>query len=194
MFGLAVLKYVLIIVVLTGPYVSVFLIYLNPALSSLSLVIGLVGWIPLFFFWLAALFRRRWKTVAILSATWLLAFLPFFGVKEQLIWVRAQGFRIHATPLEDYLSGCTLIEFVENGVTQAVGPCEGSWSGDVDNTVFYDTSGEFVLPVSRRTPEWKKAMEHFTPREVLIESEDRAEHIVGNFYLVSVHVREMTGG
>ncbi len=149
--------------------------------------------IPLFFLSLTALLRRRWKTLAVLSATWLFTFLPFLGIKEQFIWIRAQGFALHASPLEDYLSRCKLIEFVENSVKQAVCPCEGSWTGDVENTVFYDTSGEFVLPVSRRTPEWKKAMQHFTPREVLIDSEDRAEHIVGKFYLVSVHIREMTG-
>src|SRR5690242_18959461 len=79
-FGLAVAKYVLIIVVLLGPYVSVFLRYLNPALASLCLVLGLVCWIPLFFVSLAALLRRRWKALGVLSATWLFAFLPFLGV------------------------------------------------------------------------------------------------------------------
>src|SRR5258706_9363326 len=88
MFGLAVAKYVLIIVVLLGPYVSVFLQYLNPDLASFCLGIGLACWIPLFFLSLTALLRRRWKTLAVLSATWLFTFLPFLGIKEQFIWIR----------------------------------------------------------------------------------------------------------
>jgi hypothetical protein len=191
------LKYVLIIVVLLGPYALSFLSYLLPTLSCWFNWTFLACWIPLFFFSISALFRRKWKAVAIFSATWALASLPFIEIKpvaEIRFWLFVQGFRIHASPVEDYLSKCRLTEFIERGVKQKVGECEASGSSDtVVYVVFYDTTGELALPVSQRTAEWKDAMWDYPPRGVLRDGGDRAEPLFGNFYLVAIFSEEFEG-
>jgi hypothetical protein len=127
------LKYVLIIVVLLGPYALPVLSYLLPTVSYWLNWIFLICWIPLFFFPISALFRRDRKAVAIFSATWVLGCLPFAEfepVDRFRFWLNLQGFRIHASPVEDYLSKCRLTEFIEKGVKQKVGECEASGSSD----------------------------------------------------------------
>ncbi|MGB9114518.1 hypothetical protein, partial [Bradyrhizobium sp.] len=94
----------------------------------------------------------------------------------------------------EYLSRCRLIEFVENGTKQALGRCDYlGIGGEAVLDVFYDTTGEFVLPVSQRTPEWKAAMWHFSPHQVLINAEGRAERLFGNFYEITIFPGEFDG-
>jgi len=205
------LKYVLIIVVLLGPYALSFLSYLLPTLSRWLIAISLACWIPLFFFSLSALLRRKWKAAAIFSITWVLASLPFIQIEpvtEIRFWLFLQGFRIHASPVEGYLSKCRLTEFIEKGVKQKVGECEASGSSDtIVYVVFYDTTGELALclagdarrrnkrlvPVSQRTAEWKDAMWDYPPRGVLRDGSDRAAPLFENFYLVAILSEEFEG-
>jgi hypothetical protein len=150
----------------------------------------------MFFFSLSALFRRRWKAVAIFVVAWVAVTLSFLEVTEPFSWLRRQGFRIHAFPAKEYLSGCRLTEFVEKGVKQTVGSCE-DWGVVYESTayiVFYDTTGEIALPVSQRTPEWKDAMYDYSPKKVLRDSEGRAERLSGDFYRVSIDHDEFDGG
>ena len=51
--------------------------------------------------------------------------------------------------------------------------------------MFYDTIGEFVLPVSKRLPEWRAAMWHFSPHAVL-RKKGRARQLFGNFYEIAI--------
>jgi hypothetical protein len=67
-------------------YASAFLTYLLPTFSDLLLWIGISCWLPMFFFSLSALFRRRWRAVAIFSATWIVVALPFLGVTRAGAW------------------------------------------------------------------------------------------------------------
>jgi hypothetical protein len=187
-------KWLFVVVTLACPVASAFLDFLVPALSNFLFFIGLVCWIPMFFFFLGALFRRRWKAVAIFAAVWIVISLPLLNITEPFTWLRIQGFRIHVSPLESYLARCHLFGFIENGTKQAVGSCEDRWLGPVEYTVFYDTTRQFALPVSERTPAWKEAMSHFTPAEYLIASEGGATHLFGNFYLIDVNIDKMTGG
>lgn len=185
-------KYLLAIVVAAGWYALPLLAHSLPIPSVWPVGIMFACWIPLFFFSLSALFRRNWKTVAVFAATWVLALLPLLKVEpvERFRgWLYVQGFRIHASPVEDYLSRCRLTEFVEQGAKQTVGECE--WDGDavyddVVYVVFYDTTGEIALPLSQRTPEWMDAMYNYSPIKVLRESEDRAEHLIGSFYRIRI--------
>jgi len=191
-----VLKYLLVIVVAGSWYAAAFLTYLMPTFAARLPWIGFACWFPAFFFSLSALFRKRWKAFAIFSATWVVFALPLLGVEQQFSWLRAQGFRIHAFPVEGYLSGCRLTEFVEKGLKQTVGDCE-SWGVVYDNVayvVFYDTTGEIALPVSQRTPEWKDAMYNYSPKKVLRDSEGRAEHLSGSFYRIGIDHGEFDGG
>ena len=130
----------------------------------------------------------------ILAAAWLVVVLPYVKIREPLYWVHVLGFRIHASPIEKYLSGCRLTEFVEKGVKQKVGECEASGSSDtIVYVVFYDTTGELALPASQRTAEWKDAMWDYPPRGVLRDGSDRAAPLFGNFYLVAILSEEFEG-
>ncbi len=191
---MALLKYLLVVISLVGFYVAAFLRY--PAWDFAEWIIY-ITWacaLAVVFFSISALFRRRWKELAIFSATLVIAFLPAFGVGWHLEWLLGEGFRLHASPVEQYLSQCKLVEFVENGIKQTAGQCEshGIYSGYA-RTVIYDTTGELLKPVSQRTPEWRHAMDEFYSEEVLASSEDRTRHIFGDFYEVGNSLAEERG-
>ena len=138
---------------------------------------------------LGALFRfwRRWKEVAIFLAVGAVVLLPYYRLAYLLDAPAGAlvtiAFRIHASPIEEYLARCDLVRFSENGSEQSVGECERFGAGnEYAVAVFYDSTGEFILPVSQRTPEWTAAMRHFRPADTLTRSEDRATHLYGNFY------------
>jgi hypothetical protein len=50
---------------------------------------------------------------------------------------------------------------------QTVGFCEGVDKGTVISTVFYDTTGEYALPLSQLTTEWRQAMAKLLPEEAV---------------------------
>ena len=187
-------KWLFVIVAAAWPFAFAFLNYLLPTFAYYLFFTGLACWIPLFLFSLGALFRRRWKAVTIFATAWVLTASPFLGVNEPIRWLNILGFRIHTFPLETYLARCSLYDFVEKGTRQVVGVCESTWTGPIEDTVFYDFSRQFGLPASQRTQGWKGAMSHFTDRGILAESDNRAHHLFGNFYVIGVNINEMTGG
>ena len=165
-----------------------------PALFGWLIVLYLLCLLALFVVLLCVLFRRRWNEVAILLVVWTVVLFPIYGPIAPNRWLYAEAFRIHASPIEEYMSRCKLFEFVENGVKQTLGRCEILPTGDEGVLcVFYDTTGEFVLPVSQRTPEWRAAMWHFSPHALLLETEGRATRIFGNFYDISIASSEYDG-
>lgn len=185
-------KSIVIIVVLFGLYGVDFLYFLLPDAALFSLaMIGLVFWIPLFFHSLEALFKLRWKLISIFAIVWLLLSLRFLGVWAPTGWLHGQGFRVHILMAKDYPSGCKLTEFVEKNGKQMVGFCEGFDRGNYFDFIVYDTTGEFVLPLAQRSPEWKRAMSKAT--EEGIELKQNAYHLFGNFYAVSMEVSELRG-
>lgn len=97
-------------------------------------------------------------------------------------------------PLKEYLSRCSLIDFIEDGTKQTVGWCEsrGLYSG-YGHTVIYDTTGELIRPVNHRTQEWQRAMSVFFSEQVLNSSEGRTRHISGDFYDVGNSIAEERG-
>jgi len=188
-------KYLLIVVVLFGQYGSTFLTHILPDSSEWIAWIGLICWLPMFLLAFSAFLRSRWKEVAIFGATWIVICLPIFGITEPLNWIERQGFRIHVSPIDEYLaSNCELVEFVENGSKQTVGRCEGNWRRGLNFAVLYDTTGELALSKSQRTEEWKDAMRHFLDRNVLVDQDDRAVHLFDHFYIVAIALGEMQGG
>jgi len=188
------LKYGLVVVTLASLYAGMFLQYVWCDLSDWLADITGLCLLAILLFFLRALFRRRWKEVAVFSATLVIVFLPGFGVKGHADWLVAAGFRIHTSPLEEYLSRCKLIEFVENGTKQTVGECEshGLYSGYA-HTVIYDSTGELLKPVSHRTQEWQQAMSRFYSEDVLNSSKSRTSHIFGDFYNVGTSLAEERG-
>jgi hypothetical protein len=138
-----------------------------------------------------ALIRRRWHTLAIFC----LPLIVICFVTRGSNWLRATGFSIYTSPLEQYLPGCRLVEFVEDGEKQRVGECEGiPTSGITWTYVIYDTSGQLVLPRAQRTREWKSAVGMLSSPDVYIETEGRASHLVGDFYVIGVRLDELQGG
>jgi hypothetical protein len=165
-----------------------------PCLPDRLVGVYFVCLLALLAFFLGTLFRRRWDEVPIFLAIWAVVLFPIYGDRAPLRWLYVEAFRIHASPIEEYLSRCKLIEFVESGVKQVLGRCEGlGIGGEAVLEVFYDTTGQFVLPVSQRTPEWKAAMWHVSPHAVLIDEEGRAQKLFGNFYEITIFSSESDG-
>jgi hypothetical protein len=186
------LQFLFLIAALISPYASAFLTYLLPSLSYSLYDIRLACWFFVFFFTLNALFRRRWKTIAIFSAAWVWFFFTPYKFNEPFFWLMSEGFRVHASPVDDYLSRCELVEFVENGAKQTVGSCESTgMTSPIDYIVYYDTTGEIALPFSQRTPEWKQAMSRLARDEVLQHS---GWKLFGNFYRLGILLEEYRGG
>ncbi len=73
-----------------------------------------------------------------------------------------------------------------------VGNCCGFDHGTYFIVVVYDTSGEFVLPASQRTPEWKQAMSAALS-ELVVSEEGRARHLYGNYYSVLMNLNDFQG-
>jgi hypothetical protein len=174
-------------------WIAVPLLSFSHPLSRWDVELYLLACLLAFFFvFLSAFFeiRYRWNEVAIFVAIGAVVLLPYYRLGFLLeapggALVTA-GFRIHASPIEEYRSRCELIEFLENGVKQTVGRCEAH--GQNGNlffyTVIYDTTGELLKPVSYRTQAWQTAMSAFYSDKVLNSSEQRTLHLVDDFYLV----------
>jgi hypothetical protein len=185
-------KRVVTVVALLGLYGSEFFYFLLPtAFWWLIFIAGLVCWIPLFHFSLGAVFRRRWKLISIFAIVWVLLSPVFLGVWAPRIWLRGQGFHVRTLLTKDYLSRCKLTEFVENGIKQTVGWCEGgSLTYDYFDFIVYDTTGNSALPVSQRSLEWKRWMAKAT-QEGVVSREHPTYHLFGNFYATTGSVFEL---
>lgn len=188
------MRYVPATVPVASLYLSAFLEFSFSELSHWLFLISFLCLPVMFFLTLRTLFQRRWKESVMLLAAGAFIFLPAFGAGEPLQRVRSLGFRLHISPVEQYLSGCRLIEFFENGVRRTVGECEshGIYSGHA-LTVIYDPSGEILKPVSQRTQEWQRAMSEFYSEEVLNSSERRTQHLFSDFYVVGTSLAEERG-
>ncbi|HEY3792972.1 MAG TPA: hypothetical protein VGM09_14150 [Bradyrhizobium sp.] len=187
-----VLAYALFTVMLGIWVLGPLLLFSHPIFIRQLLWVYFACLIALFFLFLGVAYRLWWKELAILLAIWAVVLMPWYvarlGIDMPLAWLRVIGFRVHASPIEEYLSRCNLVRFSENGREQSVGECE-TIPGQTDEqyvTVFYDSTGEFILPLSQRTPEWTAAMRHFEPADTLTKSEGRASPLYGNFYGISL--------
>jgi hypothetical protein len=189
---IASLKYLLLIVAVASPYASAFLLYPLPAVSDSLYDLWYICWFFVFFVSLGVLLLRRWIAVAIFAAAWIWLFYgPSYGPGESFYWLLQQGFRFHASPIKNYLSRCKLVDFVENGAKQTVDFCESTgMTSPLDYRVYYGTTGEFSLPLSQRTPEWKQAMSQLARDEIL---ERRAWLLFGNLYRVEMPLEEYRG-
>jgi hypothetical protein len=138
---------------------------------------------------LLALIGRRWNTLAIFCVAFAVILLPQPGH-----WLRATGFRIHASPIEEYLAQCRLVTFEEDGKKQQVGECQHIPTTEITwDIVIYDTTGQFFLPLAQRTNEWTNAMGMLSSPDVFTKP-GRGSHIVGDFYVIGVRIDELQGG
>jgi hypothetical protein len=190
----ATLRYPLFIAIPAIWAIDAFLSYPAPIAAYWLIWLYVAFVIGLFVLFLGALFRRRWKEVAVFCAMGPFVLLPYLGPSISLGWLYVEGFRFHASPIDQYLSRCKLIEFVEKEAKQKVGVCERQrLIGEGTLTVIYDTTGELMLPVAQRTPEWTKAMVRFSPGKFFTQSEGRAEHLFGDLYDIVVPLEVADG-
>jgi signal transduction histidine kinase len=183
------LAYALFAAILANWIATPLLLFSQPTLTYTLIWVYLACLLGLFYLFLGALFRfwRRWKEVAILLAIGAVVLLPYYRL-AYLIKIPAAAlvtiaFRVHSYPVAEYLARCNLIQFNEHGSEQSLGQCERFGVGNEDAVaVFYDSTGEFILPVSQRSPEWTAAMRHFQPEDLLTKVDNRASHLYGNFY------------
>jgi hypothetical protein len=181
-----VLKYGVVAVVLLSLYGAAFFTCISAELSDWFLLIYILGFPILFVLLASALFGRKWKEFAILLGMGVVFLLPWFGMQRPFHWLLIEGFIIHASPLDKYLSQCKLIEFVENEVKQKLGICESHGVHGAVRVVIHDTAGESALPLAQRTPEWIAAMAHFAPHMLFSQPNVQTDHLIGDFYLIDI--------
>ena len=185
------LAYALFAAILANWIATPLLLFSHPTLTYTLIWVYLACLLALFYLFLRALFRfwRRWKEVAILLAIGAVVLLPYYRLanllKAPMTALTTIAFRVHSYPIEEYLARCNLVQFNENGSEQSVGVCELFGVGNEDAVaIFYDSTREFILPISQRTPEWTAATSHIRPTDMLTKTEDRAFHLYGNFYYI----------
>jgi hypothetical protein len=183
-------KRVVIIVLLICIYSPAFFSLLYPPVGFWPLL-GALLLFPLLGFSIEALVRLRWKQLGVFTVVWLLIVLPFSDVAPQpKIWMIRLGFFVKTRLVGDYLSGCRQTEFTENEVKQTIGVCDGFDSGQIFDFVVYDTTGELMLPVSQRTPEWSRVMSKAVAPAV-VSIEDPAYPLFGHYYVVELTMLQL---
>jgi len=161
-----------------------------------------VCWLALFFLALAAPFHTRWRNLASCCLTLFITFSAFVGVllgpeRGGLLpnnRLQADGFRIYAshlirsTPLEEFLSKCKLVDYLEeDGTRGQVGECNKNlrstlWFAII---VIYDPSGQLSWPPIQRTLAWRLAVLHLLNGKFFVH-EDVASHLAGSFYWMRI--------
>jgi hypothetical protein len=190
-----VLKYLLVAITLLSWVAAQLLAFVPPVWNEWSGSVFDGCLLAVLLLALSALIRRRWSTFAVLCFLFVVIFLGAYGVTQPGYWLRATGFRIHASPIEQYLSRCRLVAFVEDGKKQQVGECEDIPTSSITwNAVIYDTTGQLVLPRAQRTREWKSAVGMLSSPDVYIETEGRASHLFEDFYVFAIRIDELQGG
>ena len=183
------LKYLLLAVTLVSWAADHLLVYV-PRFSEWSFFVSTGCILTVLLCALSALIRRKWNTLAFFCIPFVVIFLHLPGQ-----WLRTTGFRIYASPIEEYLAQCRLVTFVEDGKKQQVGECQGIQTSEITwDTVIYDTTGQLVLPRAQRTQGWKSAMGMLSSPDVYVESEGRGSRIFGDFYLFGIRIDELQGG
>ena len=164
-------KYGLAVVVLVSRLAALLLCYVSEISDwCWNLFVG--GWFVLLFVALWSLVRFGWRELAIFSLVLVITAAPAFRVGEEPIARLQDGvfrlyalYRIRSVPLDQFLSKCKLIDYVDDaGTNQQVGQCDDGlrsipW---LLTTVIYDPSGQFALPEYRRTITWRLAVQGWT--------------------------------
>jgi hypothetical protein len=185
------LAYALFVAILGDWIATPLLLFSHPTFTYKLIWIYLACLLALFVLFLGALFRfwSRWKEIAVFLAIGAVVLLPYYRLAYLLeppaAALRTIAFRVHSSPVEEYLARCNLVQFNENGSEQSVGVCELFGVGNEDAVaIFYDSTGEFILPISQRTAKWTAATSHIRPTDMLTKTEERAFHLYGNFYYI----------
>lgn len=150
----------------------------------------------------AALLRRRLGELAILSLTLAITFLPALNIGAKPVeWFQERAFRVYAlyriraVPLEEFLSSCKLIDYIEDdGAKRRVGQCDLGFRSTMwfRMSVIYDPTGQFGLPAKSRTRAWRWAVWDLNPGQFLIRTNE-GSHLSGDFYFVLIGIEHESG-
>ena len=139
-----------------------------------------------------AAFRRKWLAAALGLLPVILIALPIVGVTKPLAWVQTTGFRIHITPVDEYLSTCRLLTISENNRLQQIGRCRSLPRWDKSRIdIVYDTTGSLLGPADQASPESKAALIKLYGAEA--PAIPHGVRITGNFYAVTIKPAEAKG-
>jgi hypothetical protein len=205
-------KYLLVVVVLVSRFVEL-LLYEVSDVSDWCWYLFTGGWFVLLFLTLWALFRIRWRELAVFSLVLVTTALSAINIGiEPIIRVQDEVFRIYAlyriraVPLEQFLSKCKLNDYVDDdGNRQQVGRCREGFRVTpwfyLD--VIYDPSGQLALPGYLRTITWRLAVQGRTGSGSRLPSgsnlgaeiarSDAGRHLVGSFYYLKIYLEDLTG-
>jgi hypothetical protein len=170
---------------LVGAIVGPLLVYVTPSTTTVVLNISKLYLLMLAGCSVVALVRKRWRPFAIYCLP-LLA-VAFFWGSDGPAFMAALGFRARIYPAVQYAESCGRIQYVENGQEQEVGLCEIITLTRLDfvGYVVYDTAGQLLYPVARRTQAWKDAMRSVIPNgRILADFELTAQHLFGPYYII----------
>lgn len=169
-----------------------FLIFLSPDASYWLLLIGAIGAAIAMIWLIACAFLPKPRAAPILLAT--LVIIQAASMMEALSHggLTGLGFRLHASPIEQYLAKCKKFDFAENGELHTIGVCESSTfkpgfpPGLAHLTVIHDPTGNLLKPGSKRSQEWNRAFYKVRETEAAILRFEGATRISNDFYLATL--------
>ncbi len=137
-----------------------FLMYLRPEVADRLLWLSLACVVIAVIWLVVCAFLRKPRGAPVLLATLLIFYAPHLVASEDVPWLISLGFRLHASPIEQYLKKeCRLTEFTEQGTTKVIGVCESREVGSVFNVAFelviYDPTGALLKPERRDAAQFK---------------------------------------
>jgi hypothetical protein len=191
-------RYLLVVGTLTS-WLAMHLLNYVSSMASWPIDLFKVCWLALFFLALVLPFRRRWYALAISCLALFVTFGAFvdvfLGPEGGVLpnrWLQETGFRIYGShlirsaPLEEFLSRCKLVDYIEEDSTkQQVGECGDGLRSTLwfQITVIYDPSGQVARPAIQRTLAWRLAVLHL-PTGSFFVHDDVASYLDGNFYWI----------
>ena len=184
--------YALAGVTLIGWFGGRFLMFLLPDASYWLLLIGAIGAIIALIWLIACSFLPKPRAAPILLATLVIIQAASMMEPQSHGGVTGLGFRIHASPIEQYLAKCKKFDFAENGEMRAIRVCESSSfepgfpPGLAYSTVIHDPTGNLLKPESERSQEWNRAFDKARETEAAILRFRGATRLFGDFYLANL--------
>lgn len=169
-----------------------FLTFLWPGASEWLTPVGVVCAIIAMLWLFVCVFQSKPRSAPILLAT--LVIIQAVGMIEAQSsgGLIGFGFRIHASPVEQYLATCRMFDFTDGGEKHIIGACEsqpyepGFPPGLAYLAVIYDPTGNLLKPESERSPEWTRAFDKIRENDVAILRFQGARRLSKDFYLADL--------
>lgn len=190
--GLPRLTYIFAGITLLSWFGGRFLTFPLPDASYWLLLIGAIGAIVAMIWLIICALLPKPRSAPILLATLVIIQTARMIEAQSGGGLMGFGFRIHASPVEQYLAKCKKSEFTENGEIRTIGVCEshayepGFPPGLAYLTVIHDPTGNLLKPESERSPEWRRAFDKIRENDAAILRFQGATRLFGDFYLADL--------